>query len=152
MSRLIFYMLLLLFMQGVAWGAEIKIPYLKARQGENIEIPVLIDKAENLAGIKLVITYDKKLLAFKEGNSSKSTRSLMCVINDKTPGRLIVVMAGAKGISGRELALLILTFTVKNDLPGLHTTRLEILESQLMSEELIEIKSKVAVKSLDITP
>jgi hypothetical protein len=151
-KRLIISILLILLTQGLAWGAEITVPYLKAKQGELVEIPVLIDKAENLAGIKLVITYDKGLLAFKEGNASKSTRSLMCVINDKNPGRLIVVMAGAKGINGKDVPLVLLTFGVKKDLPGAHSTRLEITENQLMSDQLVEIKGKVTIKPLDIVP
>lgn len=139
-------------MGGAAVSAEIIIPPLKAKQGEIIDIPVLVDKADNIAGIKLTITYDKELLIFKEGNTSKSTRSVMLVVNDKTPGRLIIVMAGAKCVSGREVTLLTLTFEVKKQSSGVRSTRIDILDAQLMSDQLKDVTVGVNVKSLDILP
>ena len=152
MKRSIIVLLLLLIIEGTALGVEIIIPHLKVKPGETIDLPVIIDTADNLAGVKLVINYDKELLNFKEGNTTKHTRSLMLVINDKQPGRLIVVMAGAKGISGKDLPLINLTFAVKKDLPNARSTRLEIVENQLMSEQLKEIKATINIKPVDITP
>ncbi len=152
MRRSALLLLLYVLMAGSVLGAENASPALKAKPGEMIDVPVLVEKAENLAGVKLVIAYDKELLIFKEGNASKIARSLMCVINDKNPGRLIIVMAGAKGISGKDLPLLTLTFEIKKDLPGAHTLRLDLLENQLMSDQLKELKSKVIIKPLDIVP
>ena len=152
MKRLSILLLLLLIMEDAAFGAEIIIPHIKVKPGETIDLPVIMDIADNLAGVKLVINYDKELLNFKEGNTTKHTRSLMLVINDKQPGRLIVVMAGARGISGKDMPLLTLTFVVKKDLPGARSTRLEILENQLMSEQLKEIKAVINIKPIDIAP
>ncbi len=150
--KLFLVLLFFLMPEALSFSAENALPHLKAKPGEIIDIPVIIDKTDNLAGVKLLINYDKELLTFKEGNTTKSTRSLMCVINDKKPGKLIIVMAGAKGVSGKDLPLLNLTFEVRKELPGTHTTRFEILEMQLMSDQLKEVKGSVIIKPLDILP
>jgi hypothetical protein len=137
---------------GIAGGTEISIPSLKGKTGKTIEVPLVIDEASNLAGIKLIINYDKGLLTFKEGNKTKSTQPMMHIINDKKPGRLVIVMAGAKGISGKDLALMTLTFEIKAGLKGNHTTQFEIVEAQLMSDQLKDIKCRITVKALNILP
>jgi len=152
LRHIILFCLCFSLMGGAASGVEIMIPHLRVKQGKSFDIPIIIDRADNLAGIKLVIAYDKGLLTFKEGNPSKSTRSLMCVINDKNPGRLIVVMAGAKGVSGKDLPLVILSFEANKVAKETVSTRLDILEYQLMSDQLKEVKGTVVVKPLDIIP
>ena len=88
-----------------AWGTELHIPPLKGIPGESIDIPVMIDQVDNLAGVKLIMRYDPEILTFKKGMRTKYTSSLMHIINDKKPGILIVVMAGAKGIKGKGFFL-----------------------------------------------
>jgi hypothetical protein len=149
-KSLIIALLLLTIAVSIAGAAENTPTPIKAKPGDVIDLPVIIDKADNLAGVKLVINYDKELLIFKEGNTTKNTRSLMCVINDKNPGRLIVVMAGAKGVSGKDLPLIELTFEVRKDLTGGRTVRLDIAETQLMNDQLKEIKGHVSINPIDI--
>jgi hypothetical protein len=112
----------------------------------------VIDRVEQLAGIKLILNYDKETIKFKEGNKSKSAQSLMHIINDKQPGRLIIVMAGAKGISGKDLTIMVLTFEIKKGLNNGRATRIEIPEVQLMSESLKDIKAEVRAGSINISP
>jgi hypothetical protein len=134
------------------WGAELRIPDLKGRSGQEIRVPLVLDQVGNLAGVKLIIHYDKELLTFKEGTKSPSTQSLMHIINDKTPGKLIVVMAGARGIQGKEMTILTLTFAIKKGLTGNHTTAIEAPEVQLMGDDLKEIECKVKPGMLLILP
>ena len=152
MKRLLISVLFFAMLGGTARAAEITVPYQKVRPGEFLNVPIMIDKADNLAGVKLVINFDKDILKFKEGNTTPSTRSLMNVINDKVPGRLIVVMAGAKGISGKDLTLLVLTFEVKANMAAERSTKLDIVETQLMTDQLKEVKAVVNVKPFDIIP
>jgi hypothetical protein len=137
---------------AAATAAEIKIPPVTAKSGQSVEIPLMIDEVDNLAGVKLVITYDPEILTYKGGMKTKETESLMHIVNDKKAGTLIVVMAGAKGIKGKDLPIFTLTFEVKKDLKENCTTQISITESQLMGDDLKERKSTVVTHPLTITP
>ena len=133
------------------FATEIYIPALKAKPGQLVEIPVMIDHVDNLAGVKLIMEYDRKILTFKKGAKTKESNSLMHIVNDKKPGRLIVVMAGAKGIKGKNFPILTLTFEIKKGLTGNHTTSIKITDVQLMSDQLKEIKCGVMVNPLTVS-
>ena len=135
-----------------SWGTELYIPPLTAKSGQTVDIPLMIDEIDNLAGVKIVMTYDPQILTFKEGVKSKQTNALMHVVNDKKPGLLIVVMAGARGIKGKAFSIMTLTFTVKEGLEGNHSTRISITEVQLMSDKLKDIPCKSVVHPLTILP
>lgn len=144
----------LLFLCGAAsaWATELQIPPLKAKAGQEIRVPLVIDQIGNLAGVKLVLHYDKELLTFREGNKSPATQSLMHIINDKTPGKLIIVMAGARGIQGKGITIMTLDFTVKKGLDGSPTAMIEIPEVQLMGDDLKEIECKAKPGTIVIQP
>jgi hypothetical protein len=144
--------LLFLFGAASAWATELQIPPLKAKAGQEIRVPLVIDQIGNLAGVKLVLHYDKELLAFREGSKSPATQSLMHIINDKTPGKLIIVMAGARGIQGKGITIMTLDFTVKKGLEGNHTAMIEIPEVQLMGDDLKEIECKARPGTIVIQP
>ncbi len=152
------FILLLLFLPAAilaastAWGAELRIPDTKGKSGQEVRVPLVIDQTANLAGVKLILHYNKELLAFQEGVKSQSTQSLMHIINDKTPGKLIIVMAGARGIQGKEMTILTLTFAIKKGLTGNQTTTIEAPEVQLMGDDLKEIECKVKPGTLVILP
>lgn len=112
----------------------------------------MIDQVDNLAGVKLVIKYDPETLTFKRGTKTKHTNSLMHIVNDKKPGLLIVVMAGARGIKGKDFSILNLTFAIKKGLKENHTIKIEITELQLMSDKLKDIKCNITVHPLVISP
>ena len=83
---------------AASWAAavpasEISIPALSVKSGSAIEVPIKIDKVDNLAGVKLVLKYDPKILTFVRAVRSKQTASLMHIVNDKKPGILIVMMS-----------------------------------------------------------
>ena len=125
-------------------AAEVYIPGLNAKPGETIDVPIMIDRVDNLAGIKLVMKYDPKVLKYLKGEKTKHTGSLMHIINDKKPGLLIAVMAGARGIKGKDFPILRLSFGINKSLKGNHNTNIEITEIEMMSDQLknIEVKTK----------
>ena len=135
-----------------AVATEIKIPPVTAKSGQAVEIPIMIDEVDNLAGVKLVMTYDPEILTYKAGMKTKETESLMHIVNDRKPGVLIVVMAGAKGIKGKDFPIFTLTFEVKKDLKEKHNTQISITESQLMGDDLKERKSTVVTHPITILP
>ena len=132
-------------------ATELYIPALKAKSGESIDIPIMIDRVDNLAGLKLVMKYDSKILTFKKGMKTRHSNSLMHIINDKKPGRLIVVMAGAKGIKGKDFAVLKLTFEIKGALKANHVTAIEISDVEMMSDQLKDVKCTIKVMPLTIS-
>jgi hypothetical protein len=133
-----------LLLAGDLWAAEVFIPQVSARRGDAVQLPVVVDQAEGLAGVKVVLTYETDVLQFKEAVKGPKAQAMMHVVNDRRPGHLILVMAGARGIDGKDLALFHLVFqvlkTVKNDR---ETTKVQIVEAQLLSEQLREIKATV---------
>jgi hypothetical protein len=135
-----------------AWAVVVSIPELKATPGESVVIPILIDQVDNLAGAKVVMEYDPKLLSFEKGARTDHTDSFMHVINDKNPGRLIIVMAGAKGIKGKDFPILTLTFKIKTGLTEEVNTQLAITEVQLMTDQLKDIKCETKTYPLKISP
>ena len=136
----------------VAWGAVVYVPEVDGKSGESVDIPIMIDQADNLAGVKLVMEYDSKILFFQKGAKTSHTDSLMHIINDKTPGKLIIVMAGAKGIKGKAFPIFTLTFKIKKGLKENRKTQLAITEVQLMTDEIKDIKCEIKVKPLMISP
>jgi len=133
------------------FATTIYIPEVKGKIGQSVEIPVMIDHVDNLAGVKLVMEYDYKILTFKDGAKTKESSSLMHIVNDKKPGKLIVVMAGAKGIKGKNFPILILTFEIKGNLTENQTTSIKIKDVNLMSDQLKEITCDITVNPLTIS-
>ena len=122
------------------FGTELYIPASTGTAGQSIEIPIRIDQIDNLAGVKIVLKYDSELLKFTKAAKTNHTSSLMHIVNDKKPGLLIVVMAGAKGIKGDDFSILTLFFDIKPGLKSNQTTQLKITEAQLMSDELNDLE------------
>jgi len=77
---------------------------------------------------------------------------MMHIVNDKKPGKLIIVMAAAKGIKGENFPILNLTFEIKKGLTENQTTIIKIDEVQLMSDQLKEVKCNTKVNPIIILP
>jgi hypothetical protein len=150
--RLMMVIFIFFCAESVSLSTEIHFCTVKGKPGQNIEIPIIIDEINNLAGIKLVLKYDPELLVFKEGVNTKHSSSLMQIVNDKTPGRLILVMAGAKGIGGKDLEIMVVKFGIKKGISGNRTAQIEITELQLMDDQLKEINAKTKTGSVLISP
>ncbi len=139
-----------LFSISAVSATELYIPEIKAKPGDIVDIPVKMDLVENLAGVKLVLTYDSDVLGFKNAKKTRETSPLMHIVNDKKPGTLVVVMAGAKGINGKKFSIVVLNFEVKKDVKDKKTAKIEITEVQLMNDQLKDIKCNIKVSPLVI--
>jgi len=135
-----------------ASATDIYIPALEGSPGQTITVPVMISQVDNLAGLKMVIKYDPRILTFKKGQKTKQSNSLMHIINDKKPGRLILVMAGARGIKGRDFAIMNLTFKIKGKPKGKQTTTIGISDVEMMSDQLKQIACRARAEQLIISP
>lgn len=149
---LLFFALLAMLWAVSAEAVEITIPAVTAEAGQAIEVPVTLDEIDNLAGVKLVLNYDPETLTYKSGMKTKETDSLMHIVNDKKPGVLIIVMAGAKGIQGKNLPIFKLSFEVKKEIKENRTTKISITEFQLMGDDLKERKATVNNHPITIKP
>lgn len=148
----IFFLFISFSWEGSVDATEIRIYPITTHPNQTIDVPIIIDEVDNLAGVKLVMSYDAGILVFKNGAKTKETDTLMHVVNDKKPGQLIVVMAGARGIKGKNVPIFTFTFDVKPGLKGNHVTKIAITEVQLMSDQLKEIKYTVAANPITILP
>jgi len=135
-----------------ALAIELYIPAMQGRSGESVDIPVMIDQVDNLAGVRLVVNYDTGVLSFKNGAKTKHTSSLMHIVNSKKSGVLIIAMAGAKGISGKNFAIFQFTFTIKKGLKDTHFTKINIASAQLMNDKLKDLNFKIKTHPLKIVP
>ncbi len=133
-------------------ATELSIPEIKGKAGQTIDIPIMLDTVDNLAGVKIAIQYDKNLLAYKSATRTKQTSSLMHIVNDKKPGILIIVMAGAKGIKGKNFSIFSLKFEVNKELKQEIKTAFKITEIQLMSDQLKDIKHTVKISPVVLKP
>jgi hypothetical protein len=68
---------------------------------------------------------------------------MLHVVNDKVPGRLIIVMAAARGFAGENAELVEMSFELLQDVKEEDRVRVQITEAELMSDKLqkIEIQS-----------
>ncbi len=110
----------------------------------NLRLSLKVDKIEKLAGLKISLTYPDKILKFNSASKTKATSSFMHVVNDKNPGKLIIVMASAKGISGSDVDLFNLDFTILENIIT-PSVSIDMTTCQLMTEDLKEL-------SCDTTP
>ena len=135
-----------------ALALELSLPALQVVSGQSFDIPVTIDKVENLAGVKLVLVYNNRLITFKKGARTPHTTAMMHMINDTKPGRLVIVMATARGIKGHNMTIMTLTFEAKKGLKQSTTEEMKIPEIQLMSDTLKNLDCRVQINPLVILP
>lgn len=143
---------ILIFISVADAEPNLYIPALTVQSGQSIKIPVKIDQIEKLAGVKLVIEYDIKHLMYEKVDKSDKASSLMHVVNDKNPGKLIIVMAGAKGVSGHDFELLTIQFKAASGLKETTFGHVRITEAELVSEDLKTIQCRILENSLDTQP
>ncbi len=125
----------------------VRLPSLQTTPGQAVSLPVTVDRTDNLAGLKLVLRYDPTVLRFVRMDKSAITAPLMHVVNDKTPGRLIVVMAGARGIKGERFPLAILRFTALK--PGRSPVTVE--QWEFMADTLKPVAATVRNGSVTVS-
>jgi len=134
-----------------AFALEVFIPSTKVIPGQSIDIPVMIDQIDNLAGIQINMTYDQNVLTYVNAFKSRETSPLIHIVNSKKPGVLIIVMAAGMGISGKNFPLITLTFNVRKEIDkNKKQVNLDIIEIKLMSDQLKYLKSNISIKPVEI--
>ncbi len=128
---------------SLAAGAEIYIPVIKDANNSLLDIPLKLDQAQNLAGVKLVLSYDKNALEFEKASKTEHSSSLMHIVNSKKPGRLIIVMAGAMGINGHDVTLLTIRFRLKQKAAADLNALVKIATAELMDAKLKSVEVKI---------
>ncbi len=131
---------LVFFTALIGSANELIIPELEGEPGQIVTAPIILDQVDNLAGIKLSLKYDAGLIKYKKSEKGKSTSSFLHVVNDKKPGALIIVMASATGIKGKNLTLVTLDFEINASIKAKTAAKLDVIELQLMSDKLEDLK------------
>ena len=78
------------------------------------------------------------MLRFKSAAKTGATYSFMYVVNDKQPDKLTIVVASTEGMSGSDVGLLKLDFTILTD-NGDSSAPMNLTTCQLMTENLKEL-------------
>ena len=136
---------IILVWAGISFAApvELYIPNVKDADASVVELPIKLSRAQNLAGVKIVLTYDKSALEFIKASKTTHTSPLMHIVNSKNPGRLIIVMAGAMGINGDDITLLTIQFRLKQKKQAPINALVEIKMAELMDAKLKSIEVKL---------
>lgn len=135
-------LLLAFILAGPAAAAEIVVGEAAGTPGESVTVPVYAKGVENLAGVKLVLTYDADRLTFEQADKTPLTTSLMHIVNSKKAGRLIVVMAGARGVNAEDGTILDLRFRVPEGEAKAGTAAIELQQVEVMSDKLKEVAAE----------
>jgi len=136
------------------WSAEKKAQLIfsemTAKPGQKIKIPVLLNNVPNMAGIKLALKFDKDLLTYKKSEKTKTTASLMHIVNDKHKGKLVIVMAGARGVPVNNQSIMNLYFQVNESVSKPVDTKFKVTELQLMTDALKELAYEYKIHPIHI--
>lgn len=135
----------------LAENGNIRFQQMAVQPGEKIKVPLFVDEVENLAGIKLVVEYDHQRLQYKGLRKAKKAGGLMHMVNDKEPGSLILVMAGAVGLALDEEPLAFFHFRVnENAKPGkivLHISHVEVMADTLKPVPVRTTDGKILIQN-----
>ncbi len=109
-----FYFLVFLIpiLISISEAATLSVPPTHGKPGETVSIPIEIREGKGLAGLKLILVYDKDVLSYKSYKVSPLLQDKQVLVNPKESGRIIFVMAGATGIQKEEGPLITLDFEI----------------------------------------
>lgn len=127
-------------LSNTVFAAELSIMSKRLDSTENYTVRV--DGVEKLAGLKISLRYPLEL-QYKAAEKGNDFNSFLHVINDKVPGKIIVVMASAKGVTGKNLPLFTLKFLNSQPATPPPSFPLRITGCELMSDELNDISCKI---------
>jgi hypothetical protein len=130
--------------------AQLIFSEMTVKPDQQIEIPVLLNNVPNMAGIKLALKFDKNVLSYVKGEKTKTTASLMHIVNDKHPGKLVIVMAGARGVPVNNQSIMNLYFKVNKNIPEPVDIKFTVTELQLMSDSLKELEYEYKIFPIHI--
>ena len=135
---LLFHAILLFLFCSSANANEARLSFVAEDSEKPLRLSLYIDNADRIAGMKVVIAFDKNSLVLKQADKSKVTSSFLHVVNDKLAGQIIFVMASASGVSGQNLPLCHFEF-FKIDDARQRSNQVAVTQLQIMNENLQEI-------------
>lgn len=92
---------------------QVKLLERESPPGSHFEIPVTVSNAEGLAGVELVLRYDKEFLDFIAARATSLTNGFI-LSSSVQPGRVVISMASATGLTDSKGTLLELKFRVRS--------------------------------------
>lgn len=105
--------------------------------------------APDLAGIKVVLTYDASRAKYQSLKKASATKSMMHVVNDKNPGQLIIVMASATGQQKPDFELFTIDFERLDLKEQQSPFEIKVSNVEMMSAALVEIPCPPTTFRLD---
>jgi hypothetical protein len=130
--------------------AELVIPAVEACEDQMVAIPIKMRNAGNLAGVRLILEYEPRHLAYDHAAKTTASNAFVHVVNEKRPGVLIVVMAGAKGIEQQDYTLLHLYFQARKTTAGRVVSKIRIHEFEAMDDQLKRLECDLKINPLTI--
>ena len=122
------------------YAGDTTLNFVRKDDNNPLRLTLVIDQAEKIAGMKVVVSFNPNTLVLKTAEKSEETSSFLHVVNDSVPGRVVFVMASATGVSGKDLALCHFEFSRVN-----HTKQqndiISVTQIEIMSEDLNNINS-----------
>lgn len=110
---------------------------------------VSVKDAPDLAGLKFVFEFNRNNYTYKEFDKSATTESMLHVVNDKYPGKLIVVMASATGQPTPDAELFTLRFSQIVSTLKPADLGFKVSKTELMSAHLAQIPCTETVITID---
>jgi len=114
--------------------ATLKILKREAPSGNIIHVPITISRAENLAGLEIVIQYDPTYLDFIEIDLMSLAEGFLIVSKHKN-NKIAISMARAEGLSEIKGTLFEIVFRVKSSAPIGGATDIFWIEANLFDED-----------------
>ncbi|NIA30302.1 MAG: T9SS type A sorting domain-containing protein [Actinobacteria bacterium] len=153
--------LLLLFvstclMLASAKATTIILPERQGPPGSLVQVPVIVDSAETVAGCEFILQYDKSFLEFVRLDSIGLADGFTFAVKTKDDS-IAISMARAVGIQKSYVTLLGLTFRIRNSAQVGAATEITWIQSRLYSEStsLIDHSVKhgvVRVSAISVFP
>ena len=134
----LFYAVFIFILPTTSLADSVNLSLTATKNDENIELSLVVEHAVKIAGMKVTLSYDKKSFILSGVEKSDATSSFLHVVNDKYPGKIILVMASATGISGNKITLCRFRFKRTETTPK-SESQISITQLQLMTEDLTEI-------------
>ncbi len=129
----------IIFTAFISMGAELKAEKVDKQEPNTVEIKFSTVDALDLAGLKVVLHYDLQKMKYKSLDKSKETKGMMHVVNDKKPGKLIIVMASATGQKTADFDLFSINFEKLTNPDKQLPLEIEVKNVEMMSAALVEI-------------
>lgn len=133
-----------------AYATEMIIGSANAAPGQEFSVNATLEPGTRVAGIKMVLGYDADILMFVKAEKLEAANGMMFVVNDRNPGKLIIVMAGASGIDLPRADLLKLVFRVRDPIRNTMKTQIQLLEIEAKSDSLKQVQIHSRSGEVDI--